>query len=94
MKIEHSETAAGGEFFAGERGAKSALMTYRKSGAKEITIDHTEVSGALKGKGVGKELVAAGVNFARENNLKIVAVCPFVEAEFEKNKDYADVRAK
>lgn len=72
-------------------GREIALMTYSKAGADKIIIDHTEVDASLKGKGVGKDLVAEGVKFARENNLKIIPLCPFAKAEFEKHDDYADV---
>ena len=66
-------------------------MTYSKAGADKIIIDHTEVDGSLKGKGVGRDLIAEGVKFARENNLKIIPQCSFAKAEFDKHDDYADV---
>lgn len=93
MKIQNSETDDSGKFYIEENGQRIALMTYQKTGADKIVIDHTEVDDALKGKGIGKDLVAEGVKFARENNLKIVPQCPFAAAEFGKNADYADVLA-
>ena len=42
---------------------------------------------------IGKDLVKAGVDFARQNNLKIIPLCPFAKAEFEKHADYTDVLA-
>ena len=36
----------------------------------EIDIDHTGVADELGGQGLGKQLVEAVVNYARENNLK------------------------
>ena len=91
MKIQREETGSKGEFFVEKDGKKLALMTYSKAGADKIIIDHTEVDASLKGQGVGKDLVAEGVKYARENDLKIIPLCPFAKAEFEKHDGYADV---
>jgi len=93
MKIQKQEHGKKGAFFIEKDGEWVAEMTYIKSGEGEITIDHTEVDESIEGEGIGKDLVAEGVKFARENKLKIVATCPFVKAEIEKNPDYADVLA-
>ncbi len=94
MDIQHSFDGKYGEFFIEENGARVGEMTYSKSGDAEITIDHTEVAPAMKGRGIAKKLVVAGVTHARSHNLKIVPACSFVRAEFEKNPEYADVWAR
>lgn len=93
MKIQRTEDDNRGRFFIEENGKRLALMTYSKAGADKIIINHTEVDDSLKGEGIGKDLVAEGVKYARANDLKIVPLCPFAKAEFDKNKDYADVLA-
>ena len=93
MKIQKEETGQRGRFYVEENNREIALMTYLKTGADEIIIDHTEVDDSLKGRGVGKDLVAKGVKYARENDLKIIPQCVFAKAEFEKHADYADVLA-
>ena len=93
MNIQKEETGNKGEFFIEKDGAKVAQMTYVKDGADKIVIDHTEVDDSLQGEGIGGKLVAEGVKFARENDLKIVPQCPFAKAEFDKHADYADVLA-
>ena len=40
----------------------------------------------------GYKLVEAAVNFARENNIKIMPLCSFANAVFRKRSDYNDVR--
>ncbi len=51
----------------------------------------TILADELGGQGLGKQLVEAVVNYARENNLKIIASCPFAKDVLEKNDDYQDV---
>lgn len=95
MEIQRKETDSKGKFYIEDDGHQEiALMTYSKAGADKIIIDHTEVDESLQGKGIGEDLVAEGVKFARENNLKIIPLCPFAKAEFDKHDDYADVLAK
>ena len=93
MEIQRQEHGAKGAFFIEEDGEWLAEMTYTKAGETKIIIDHTEVDTSLKGEGIGKDLVKAGVDFARQNNLKIIPLCPFAKAEFEKHADYTDVLA-
>ena len=93
MEIQRQKHGAKGAFFIEEGGESLAEMTYTKAGVTKIIIDHTEVDASFKGEGIGKDLVKAGVGFARQNNLKIIPPCPFAKAEFEKHVEYADVLA-
>ena len=78
-------------FFVEEDGKKLAAMTFSKAGDQLIIIDHTEVSDVLRGKNVGKQLVAAAVDHARKNGLKILPLCTFAKSVFEKTAEYQDV---
>ena len=78
-------------FFIEEEGRQLAEMTYLLSGTSSLIIDHTGVSSALKGRGVGRQLVRAVVDYARQRQLKILPLCPFAKAEFDKNPEFADV---
>lgn len=91
MQVQRQESGEKGSFYIKENGQKSALMTYKKSGRNEITIDHTEVDEAMQGKGLGKQMVSAAVEYARENDIKIVPVCPFVKEIIDKTSEYQDV---
>ncbi|PZJ77928.1 GNAT family N-acetyltransferase [Staphylococcus aureus] len=68
-----------------------AEITYRFVDNNEINIDHTGVSDELGGQGVGKKLVKAVVEHARENHLKIIASCSFAKHMLEKEDSYQDV---
>lgn len=56
-----------------------------------IVVDHTEVDPSLKGKGVGKRLVAAIADWARSQQLLVITLCPFAKAVFERTTDWHDI---
>ena len=74
-----------------EQGKRLAELTFSKAGDKRIIIDHTDVSDALRGKGAGKQLVSAAVDYARKNGLKILPLCPFAKSVFDKVPEFSDV---
>lgn len=91
MEINHRKEENKGAFIATADGAKAGEMTYSKAGDTLIIIDHTEVDPAFGGQGVGKKMVLAAVDFARENNIKILPLCPFAKAAFDKDATIQDV---
>lgn len=58
----------------------------------KLTVYHTEVNPEHDGKGFAKLLLNKLVSYAREHNLKIVPLCPYVHAQFKRHpNDYADI---
>jgi uncharacterized protein len=93
MNIELEKTEHGGEFIVKEEGERLGELTYRLAGDSRMTIDHTGVDPSLRGKGVGRDLVVKAVEFARENDLKIMPVCPYARKIMEESDEFADVLA-
>ena len=91
MEIKQDMTEHKGRFYYEVERVKKAEMTYSKAGADKIIIDHTEVDESLQGQGVGYKLVDAAVNYAREQGVKILPLCPFAAAVFKKREAYQDV---
>lgn len=91
MEIKHQLIGNKGSFYIEQDGARVADMEYSKAGEHRIIISHTEVAEVLKGKGAGKQLVAAAVEHARKNNLRIMPLCPFARSVFEKVPEFGDV---
>ena len=91
MHIQQEDDGQQGRFYINEGGKDLAEMDYIWRMPSHITVVHTEVDESLEGKGVGKELVAAAVAFAREKGIGIVPVCAFAKAVMERTPDYADV---
>ncbi len=94
MNIQHEATGKGGRFFLHENGKDLAEMSYVWAGEERFIIDHTEVDPSLEGKGVGKALVATGVEFAREKKASILPLCPYAKKVMERMPEYADVLFK
>ena len=91
MNIQRKEHGKKGAFFIEKDGEWVAEMTYQREGERKMVVDHTEVDESLRNKGIGEELVEEAVKYARENNLLIKPVCPFVKSVLEKSEDYEDV---
>ncbi len=91
MEYKNIKGHGGGYFQAGENGEEAGRMTYSDAGSDKIIIDHTEVRPKYAGRGVGTGMVMSCVDYARENNLKIVPLCPFAKGVFVKNEGIRDV---
>lgn len=62
---------------------------------KKLTVYHTEVNEEYEGRGFAKILLEKLVSYARENDLKILALCPYVHAQFKRHpEEYQDVWLK
>lgn len=91
MEIQQINDTRRGYFEAIEDGKEAGKMTYTWAGDSKFIIDHTEVNPDFNGKGVGKKLVMAAVEYARTNNLKIIPLCPFAKSVFDKVEEIRDV---
>lgn len=57
-----------------------------------LTVYHTEVDENQGGKGYAKQLLDTMVAHARDNNLKVIALCPYVHAQFKRHAEaYSDI---
>jgi uncharacterized protein len=56
-----------------------------------ITFTHTRVPEALRGKGIGRRLIDAGLAMARERALKVTPVCPFFKAYMRAHPETQDL---
>ncbi|MEO9964264.1 MAG: GNAT family N-acetyltransferase [Reichenbachiella sp.] len=91
MEIEQFNRDTKGFFRATDDGTEAGRMTYSWAGEDRIIIDHTEVQTAFNGKGVGKKMVHAAVDFAREKKISIIPLCPFAKSVFDKEGELRDV---
>ena len=92
MEIQQFNRETKGFFKAVDNDKEAGRMTYSWAGDKMI-IDHTEVNPEFKGQGVGYKMVHAAVDYARENKIKIIPLCPFAKSVFDKKEELRDVLA-
>ena len=91
--MEHERSERGGAFVWMDDGKRLAQMTYTAT-AEQVTLDRTQVDQALRGKGAGRRLVQAAVDWARAEHKHLLPLCPFARSVFDKTPEYADVLAK
>ena len=91
MNIQHHSDGRKGSFFLDENSKRLAEMVYVMAGSNRLIIEHTEVDESLKGQGVGAKLLEALVDFARREGIKVLPLCPFAKATFQKRQDLRDV---
>lgn len=89
--IQHQHDDSKGAFYFEQDGRRVGEMTYSRTNPSLIIIDHTEVDASLAGQGVGRKLLGALVQWARATGTKVVPLCPFAKAQFNKDASIRDV---
>jgi predicted GNAT family acetyltransferase len=69
-------------------GELAGFLEYRRLTGR-IAFTHTEVLPAFEGRGLGAHLVRAGLDLARAEGRKPVAICPFFRAWLARHPDEA-----
>ena len=92
-QVIHEETERGGRFLIGNAAKPDAEMTYSRSNAQLIIIDHTGVDPSRRGQGLGQVLLAELIDWVRGAGIKVIPLCPFAKAQIDKTPDYHDVLA-
>ena len=87
MTIVHNEAANRFETLID---GLTGYISYKERDDK-LVYDHTIVPPQLGGRGVGSALVKKALDYARENNKKVVPQCSFVASYINKNPEYKDL---
>ena len=74
-------------------GGEEAELTYSVVSPTLIIADHTGVPDAFRGTGAGLAMVTRLVADARAEGVKVMPLCPFVNATRKKHPEWADVFA-
>jgi len=94
LKVRLEQSGHRGAFFIARDGERLAELTFSASAdGKLVMLDHTAVSEALRGKGVTRTLVDEAVRWARRESIRLVPVCPFARAVFDREPSFHDVLA-
>src|ERR1043165_7278849 len=70
----------------------TALAFYRLADGV-MTFTHTEVPAALRGRGIGSQMMRGVLESVRAQGFKVVARCPFVADFVGRHPEFADLLA-
>lgn len=91
IEIKQIESGAKGYFAALDGNKEAGRMSYTFAGETKMIIDHTEVSDEYRGQNIGKRILMKLVEYARENKIKIIPLCPFAKSVFDRVEEIRDV---
>lgn len=92
FSIEREHGTTKGRYSLTHDGA-TAELTYSITSPSRIIADHTGVPERLRGSGAGAALVRRLVEDARREGVKIMPLCPFVNATRKRHPEWSDVFA-
>lgn len=69
-------------------------LTFSKAGDARIVANHTGVPDAMGGQGIGTALVERLHRYAVDNDVKVVANCPFVKSKMAEHPEWRDALAR
>ena len=91
--VEREDDGSFGRYVVRFDDGTEGEMTYRHTGPGVIAVDHTGVPRHHRGKGHAEMLVQAGIADARREGKRIIPLCSYVEAQFRRHPEWADLRA-
>lgn len=72
----------------------TAVADYILTKDNRIVLTHTEVPKSMEGQGIGSKLAKTAFEYAKENELKVMPLCPFMASFVRRHRDeYADMLA-
>jgi uncharacterized protein len=93
IRISHEESGDRGMFYVETEAGRLATLTYLRTSPQTVVLEHTEVSKALAGQGVGRRLIEEAVDWARRTGTTLEPVCTYAKAVFEREPGLRDVLA-
>lgn len=67
---------------------KVAIIEFDKLDPNILDLKHTEVPETLVGKGIGSNLINGALQYIKNNNLKIIPSCSFVQNYISKHPEW------
>jgi predicted GNAT family acetyltransferase len=86
--IEHDAAA---RRFVQRLDAGDAYLSYTSAADGTLDLQHTIVPEGERGQGVGESLVSAAMAHAREQGVRIVPSCPFVQSWLDEHPEARDL---
>jgi len=70
---------------------REAYLNYEFSGENTLNFNHTYVPFNLRGRSIAAQIVRYALEYARENNFKVIPSCSYVRVYIDKNKQFSDL---
>jgi predicted GNAT family acetyltransferase len=93
FSIAREESGNSGSFFIEQGGNRVGELRFSRTVPTTAVIEHVEVDPDLRGRGVGKRLVDAAVDWARQTGISLRPACSYAAAQFERDTSIQDVMA-
>lgn len=89
VDVKHDKN---GQQFTAEVEGKTGVLRYSiADDGKTLDYESTFVPQELRGKHIGEEIVKYALNYAKENNYKVIPSCPFVKSIIKRHPEYNDL---
>lgn len=80
VTVTRDQGSEASEFVLHVDGERLGSLDFARPEAGVLRIDYVEVAPELRGSGLGRRLVEAAVDWARDENMKIVPICGYARA--------------
>jgi uncharacterized protein len=70
-----------------EEGGQTAYLEFELDATGWLTLWHTEVPEALRGRGLATELAKAAFDYAKANELRVDVICPIALRYLEQHPE-------
>jgi predicted GNAT family acetyltransferase len=80
VSIEREELNGVHEFVLRIDGERHGYLEFTRPEVGLMRIEYVEVSPALRGTGLGRQLVEKAVDFAKDARLRVVPICSYARA--------------
>ena len=74
------------------RGQRIGQITYVRVGIDKMIIDYTAVDDGFRNRHIGLSLVRHAAALARSQHRKVITMCPFARAMFNRYSEFDDIR--
>ena len=76
--------------FEARIGEQTAVLEYTRATGL-IVYNHTEVPKNLEGQGIASQLAKTALEFAREHELQVMPLCPYVATYMRRHPEYKEL---
>lgn len=90
--IQYLPSADGSGFDAFYKDKIIGQVTFVRIGMDKLIIDYTRVEAPYRGQNIGLTLIRHVANMARAQHRRIITMCPFARAMFNRFPEFDDIR--